>query len=164
MEGDQQEPPPALIPRYWLPGWNSEQARDQYRIEADALPGSGSRLLEPAPSGQAYEPARPEPPLEKSEIWLVPRAAIFGSEELSRLAPAIAEMTPPPALALHPDEAQARGLEEGDPIAVTAEGDRYLLELRLDARIARGVACAPAGYPETAGLDGPVRARLEKLL
>jgi len=165
MEGVQTEPPPALLPRYWLPGWNSVQARDRYQIEAaePKFQAPGVRLLEPG-GGRAYTPAPPEPPLAEGEIWVVPRAAIFGSEELSRLAPGIAELTPSPAVVLHPEEAHARGLAEGDVTIVILDGDRYLLEAHLDDGVARGSAIVPAGYPETAGLDGPARGRIEKLL
>lgn len=51
----------------------------------------------------------------------------FGSEELSALAPPIAELAPQPALELHPDEARARGYKEGAEIAVAgAEGTLVL--------------------------------------
>jgi NADH-quinone oxidoreductase subunit G len=44
------QPPPALIPRYWSPGWNSVQAINKFQIEGGGpLHGGdpGRRLIEP---------------------------------------------------------------------------------------------------------------------
>jgi NADH-quinone oxidoreductase subunit G len=165
MEGLQAEPPAALIPRYWYPGWNSVQALNRFEIEAPGLQRReipGKRLLDPGPGSQRVSPAEPEPPLEPDEIWLVPRAAIFGSEELSRVAPGIASLTPPAAVRLHPDEAARRSLAEGDPVKLQVAGEEWVLAARLDAGVAAGVAVVPAGYPETAGILGACRARIGK--
>ena len=165
MEGLLAEPPAALVPRFWYPGWNSVQALNRFEIELGGpLRGGipGKRLLEPGPGpGAAYQPET-QAPLADGEIWLAPRAAIFGSEELSRLAPGIAELTPPPAVRLHPEEAARRLLAEGDLVQLQVEGGDYALSLRLDAGVAEGVAVVPAGYPETAGIIGVCRARIGK--
>jgi NADH-quinone oxidoreductase subunit G len=164
MEGRQEEPPPALIPRYWDPGWNSPQALNRFRIETEgphpAAPGA--RLIEPGPGGKALAIESEEAPLSGHEMWVVPRAAIFGSEELSRRAEGIAELTPPAAVALHPEEAAARQIADGDLVQFDVEGERYVLAARLDTGVARGVAVVPAGYPETAGLTATTRAKVGK--
>jgi NADH-quinone oxidoreductase subunit G len=164
MEGRQEEPPPALIPRYWEPGWNSPQALHRFRIETEgahtAVPGR--RLIEPGPGGEAFAIQPAEAPLAADEIWVAPRAAIFGSEELSRRAEGIAELTPPAAVALHPEEAAGRGIGDGDLVQFDVDGERYVLAARLDTGVARGVAVVPAGYPETAGLTATTRAKVGK--
>jgi len=193
MEGFQEEPPAALIPRYWSPGWNSIQALHRFAIEtrgpAEAI--IGKRLIEPgageaalaaaksapsAGSGQALSgaegprprergvsdpaPAAAEPELADDQVWVVPRAAIFGSEELSRWAEGIAEVMPPPAVRLHPDEARRRGVAEGDLVRLEVDGHAYLLHAQLSTDVAPGVAIVPTGYPETAGINGIARARI----
>ncbi|MEW5744075.1 MAG: NADH-quinone oxidoreductase subunit NuoG [Nitrospirota bacterium] len=51
MEGFPGMPPPALIPRFWAPGWNSPQAVIKFQSEVDGpLRGGdpGRRLIEPS--------------------------------------------------------------------------------------------------------------------
>jgi NADH-quinone oxidoreductase subunit G len=109
-----------------------------------------------------FTPATAEPPLAAGEIWLVPRAAIYGSEELSRLAPAVASLILPPEVRLHPEEAAARSLADGDSVRLQVDGREYALPIRLDDGVAHGVAVVPAGYPETRGLFRACRAQIGK--
>ena len=97
MEGTPEQPPAALIPFFWSPGWNSIQAVNTYQKEVGGpLRGgdAGVRILEPAPAnGQTYFSAIPaafEP--REGEWLLVPIHHIFGSDELSLAAPGIAEL------------------------------------------------------------------------
>jgi len=165
MQGFQGQPPPALVPRFWYSGWNSVQALNRFQIEVGGpLRGGsvGKRLIEPGAGAPPFTPAKAEPPLAAGEIWLVPRAAIYGSEELSRLAPAVASLILPPEVRLHPEEANARSLAAGDMVRLQVDGREYALPIRLDDGVARGVAVVPAGYPETRGLFGARRAQIEK--
>jgi NADH-quinone oxidoreductase subunit G len=162
MEGTQEEPPAALIPRYWSPGWNSVQALHRFAIEArgPAEAAVGKRLIEPGVGEAALTAAPAESQLAADELWVVPWPAIFGSEELSRLAEGIAAITPPAAVTLRPDDARRRGVTEGDMVQLEIDGRAYALPAQLSADGAPGVALVPAGYPETAGLDGAARARI----
>ena len=94
MEGADDRPPAQLIARYWTPGWNSVQAVNAYQGEVGGLllsDAPGQRLIEPsrtAPPPYFPAPVRtdaggPEPP--------TPRYHVFGSEELSALAPSIVQ-------------------------------------------------------------------------
>jgi NADH-quinone oxidoreductase subunit G len=162
-EGFQGRPPPALMPRYWLPGWNSPQARDRFAPEwLSAAPGK--RLVE-AGSGPPEPPPAiaPGPTLAAGEVWLVPWSATFGSEELSRLAPAIAELIAPAAVRLHPETAAQHSLAEGDTVRLVTHCAAHTLRVRSDDEVARGVAVVPAGCPESAGLTSPCPARLEPM-
>ena len=92
MEGYPGHPPPSLIPRFWAPGWNSVQALNKFQDEVGGpLSGGdpGERLIEPTPAKKtAYfenVPAGFEP--RAGEWLLLPLHHIFGSEELSALAP-----------------------------------------------------------------------------
>ena len=52
MEGDHSQPPSALIPRFWAPGWNSVQSLNKFQEEVGGqLRGGdpGIRLIEPHP-------------------------------------------------------------------------------------------------------------------
>jgi NADH-quinone oxidoreductase subunit G len=164
MEGAQEGVPPALTPRYWHPGWNSMQALYRTRFEAGAAPREaipGRRLIEPSGSAApVYSAPDPDPPLAEDEAWLVLMPTIFGSEELSRRAPAIASVTPPAALRLHPETAARLGVEEGGEVCIAAGQLKLTLPGTLDASVARDVIVAPSGYPETAGMVTSTRASI----
>ena len=165
MEGFQSEPPAALTARYWHPGWNSVQALNRFQEEGGGpLRGGipGKRLIEPGGAAEAYNstPLHPEKPLGDDEVWAVPWASIFGSEELSRLSPAIASVMPPAAIWLHPDDAAKWSLAEGELARLQSGEHGYTLPVTLDTGVARGVALIPAGYPETAGIVGIYRAKI----
>ena len=98
--------------------------------------------------------------MAEDEVWLVPQAALFGSEELSRVAPAIASVVPPAVIRLHPDDAAKWSLAEEESARLQSGEHEYTLPVRLDVGVARGVAVVPAGYPETAGIVGICRAKI----
>ncbi len=145
MEGYQGQPPAPLIPRFWAPGWNSPQAITKFQQEVDGpLRGGdpGRRLIEAAQPRLVtffrHVPAAFRP---RSGRWLVvPMHQVFGSEELSRLAPGIAERSPQPYLALNEDEARSLRAEAGLAIELSLGGRDEVLPLRIDSSLPRGVA------------------------
>jgi NADH-quinone oxidoreductase subunit G len=152
MEGYQGKPTPALIPRFWAPGWNSVQAVNKFQIEVNGpLQGGdpGLRLIEPAPlTRPAYSGPVP-PSFQPRELeWLViPLWHIFGSEELSILAPAIAERSTGPYLGLNPEDAAKAGLTEGEQIHLSVKGVTQALPVKLFPRLPRGLAGLTVGLP-----------------
>lgn len=160
MEGYYGPLPSALIPFFRAPSWNSVQALNKFQEEiAGPLRGGdpGARLIEP-PSGAVpgyldeIPPAFVAPPGR----WLiVPMHEIFGSEELSSLAPAIAERVPSPYLLLRPDDAASLRVEDGSAVEVTLAGVSYRSSVRLCESLPAGVAGLLTGPPETAGAALP---------
>lgn len=180
MEGHAGHPPPSLIPRFWAPGWNSIQALNKFQDEVGGpLSGGdpGERLIEPPPGKKAayFEniPAGFEPRV--GEWLLLPLHHIFGSEELSILAPGIAELSVQPYLALNPEDASNLGLNDGDEVqlrlraqadaqvdvkaddsanttATTAE--IFRLPLRFKPELLQGTAGLPAGLTGMGNLAG----------
>jgi NADH-quinone oxidoreductase subunit G len=160
MEGYPGPPPAPLISRYWAPGWNSVQALNKFQEEVGGpLRGGdpGVRLIEPAAEGDTpYFDDLPAPFEPHDHRWLVvPIYHIFGSEELSRLAPGIAELAPEPYLALNPNDLQRLGAGEGARIAMETNGTRAELPVRVEASLPNGVAGLPPGLPETASVSLP---------
>jgi NADH-quinone oxidoreductase subunit G len=144
MEGNPLQPPPPLVPFFWAPQWNSIQAVNKFQDEiAGPLRGgdSGVRLFEPGGVEPSF-PAPVPPPFRRREgEWLVlPSYRLFGSDELSMAAPAIASVAPPPQVALHPDDAALLQAGEGQEVLLLG----LTLPLRLEPRLARGTATAPA--------------------
>ena len=167
MEGTTRQPPAALIPFFWSPGWNSIQAVNQYQTEiAAALEGGdpGVRLIHS--NGGASGAARPEIPAafaaRKGEWLVVPLYHVFGSDELSHAAPAVAELAPAPYIALNAAEADTLGAHEGDVIAITLDGTAQQLPLKIAPALPAGVAGLPVGLEGMPAMTLPAWSRLVK--
>jgi NADH-quinone oxidoreductase subunit G len=167
MEGTLDQPPAALIPFFWSPGWNSIQATNFYQTEIDgplrgAMPGV--RLVEPATQLQnQYFDQVPPAFARRSDEWLlVPLHHIFGSEELSLSAPAIAELAPKPYVALNAGDAKRLRVEAGEELTVKFNGGAYSLPAKIQAELPLGIAGLPAGLPGLAGINLPIRCVLER--
>ena len=100
MEGYKGNPPASLIPYYWSPGWNSLQSSNKYLDEPAGHVRNGGDpgvLLFEGASVAPLEyfknipvPFKPD----ARDILIIPVHRIFGSEELSSQADAIAERIP----------------------------------------------------------------------
>jgi NADH-quinone oxidoreductase subunit G len=159
MEGNPDQPPPALQPFFWTPGWNSIQAVNKFQEEiAGPMRGGdpGVRILEPGAGKPPFFAQLPAPFQSRDREWLVaPLYHIFGSEELSRSSPAIAQLSPQPYIALNPEDAAGFGGE--------AELFGHRLPVTPIADLPRGLAGVPAGIPPFSGLDLPVWSRISRL-
>ncbi len=165
MEGYSGQPPPPLIPFFWAPGWNSVQSLNRFQEEiAGPLRGgdSGIRILSPdggAPGGVGFAaPPAFEP--RRGERLLVPLYHIFGSEELSRQAPAIASLAPGAYIALTPEDAAVLG---EDTAEVTIGRETHRLPVRITPGLPRGVAGVPAGIPPFIGIGLPLWAGFSRM-
>ena len=101
MEGSRQQPPSSAIPFFWSPGWNSVQSVNKYQEEVGAaLRGGdpGLRLLEPAANASAkYYDGVPEAfKPSAGHLFIVPLHHIYGSDEQSSHAKAVAQRIPKP--------------------------------------------------------------------
>jgi NADH-quinone oxidoreductase subunit G len=152
MEGYPGQPPAALIPRFWAPGWNSVQALNKFQSDVGGpLHGGdpGRRLIEPAAVAKvSYFDTVPPAFQRRDDAWLIiPVSHIFGSEELSILASAIAERAPQPYLGLNPDEMTRLQVHEGDALELYLGGTACRLPVKPMPTLAMGIAGYPAGLP-----------------
>ena len=163
MEGYYGPMPAALYPYFWTPAWNSEQGLNKFQQEVGGpLRGgpAGVRLIDPQHA--ATMPATlPVPPAfaSRAQQWLlIPREQVFGSEELSALAPAVAERIAAPTIGLNPQDAALLGVAAGDMVEIqledTAQQDsaQPASPQRLAAQIRPSLACGVAAL--TVGLPG----------
>jgi NADH-quinone oxidoreductase subunit G len=145
MEGYRGRMPSPLIPQFWAPGWNSNQALNKYQDEI------GGPLREEMPGVRLIEPVATKVPLWLTSIpppfrpayrrWLLlPLTALFGSEELSNQSPAIAERISEPFISLHPSDGTRLRLEEGTAIELALQGATCRLAVRLEASTPPGTA------------------------
>lgn len=167
MEGYHGEPPAPLVPFFWAPNWNSNEAVNKFQQEiAGPLRGgpAGVRLIEPA--GATRLPYYAEIPAAfraRAQRWLaVPLYHIFGSEPLSALSPAIAARAPAPYIALRPDDAQTLGVREGEAVTVRVNGSAHHLPLALHAALPHGIAGLPVGLHDLTDLQLPTFVELAR--
>jgi NADH-quinone oxidoreductase subunit G len=152
MEGASAGAPASLNARFWSPGWNSDQSLSKFQAEVSGqLVGGdpGVRLFEPPAqdSGMYFPAGGPAQPARDGRLLLVPRHNVFGSEELSSLAPGIARRTAPAFLSLSRAECEKRGLREGGSVRVTVDsGDQAVLAVHV-REMPDGMASIPAGAP-----------------
>jgi NADH-quinone oxidoreductase subunit G len=145
MEGYRGRMPSPLIPQFWAPGWNSNQALNKYQDEIggplrEEMPGV--RLIEPvATKVPSWFTSIPPPFRPAYRRWLLlPLTALFGSEELSNRSPAIAERISEPFISLHPSDGTRLRLEEGTAIELALQGATCRLAVRLEASTPPGTA------------------------
>jgi NADH-quinone oxidoreductase subunit G len=166
MEGAPEKPPGPLIPFVWSPGWNSIQATNFYQREiAGPLKGGdpGIRLFDPAvqetaAAGSYFSTAPPPFEPRQGEWFLTPIHHIFGSDELSLSAPAIAELAVKPYVAVNADD-----FSEGEEVELSCCGSSFRLPVRIQPELPRGVAAVPAGLPPLAGIAFPAWAKIGRL-
>ena len=125
-----------------------------YMLNNDQTASAGSYF--------AAAPAAPAPASQDGLLLLVPRYHVFGSEELSMLAPGVAERSPSPSIALSPGQAEALGLKEGQRARVTTETGA-VMDLPVIIRpLPAGVAAAPYGSSGLTGIALPALVRIAR--
>jgi NADH-quinone oxidoreductase subunit G len=169
MEGSPLQPPSSLLSNFWAPGWNSIQSLNKFQIEVGGPLHNntpGARLIEPSKVEKAaFFDAIPAAFKQRDGEWLVvPLYHIYGSEELSRKAPAVAELVPKPYLALNPQDAAALKVGENELVELTLNGSAHRLPVKLLAHLARGVAVIPAGVADLPAMVLPAWNKISKVL
>ncbi len=162
MEGAEKKPPGALIPFFWSAGWNSIQATNTYQREVGGpLNGGdpGVRLIESSAKEKSYfAGVFEEFPAEGGEWLIVPIHHIFGSDELSLSAQAVAELVPAPYVAVGRES-----FAQNTMVRVEIAGQMFLLPVRIRSELGARVAALPAGIPPLAGLPLPQRGTIEEV-
>jgi NADH-quinone oxidoreductase subunit G len=165
MEGYGEQPPSPLIPEFWAPGWNSVQAVAKYQDGvAGPLRGGnpGIRLIEPPEAPSLGYFAHVPPAFAKREgcLLVVPGYHIFGSEELSILAPAVAELVAKPVIAVGPEDIASLVVDKDGLVEVVFSQISHHLPVRLTPGIPPGLAVVPMGLPGVQWNGLPVWKRL----
>jgi NADH-quinone oxidoreductase subunit G len=166
MEGASLQPPSALQPFFWTPGWNSIQAVNKFQSEIGGpLHGGdpGIRLFEPSQGGEYFTTVPAAFSRDEAEWMVLPIEHIFGSEELSLQAPGVAELASEPYLALNAADAASLHMngQDGD-VEIELGGGRHRLPLKVLPDLPAGVAGIPTGLTEAFGEEFPVWRRIER--
>ena len=165
MEGNPDQPPSALIPFAWSPGWNSYQAWNKFQEEiAGPLRGGnpGVRLIE-APAqwnGDYFRDVPSRFQARQGEWLIVPLYHIFGSEELSVHSPGVKQLSPGAYLAMNDEDAIRQEFGAEKLLLVTIDGKSYQLPLKIRPDMPAGVAGIPAGIQPLQGVRLPAWSRI----
>ncbi len=167
MEGYQDQPPSSLIPFFWAPGWNSIQSVNKFQSEIDGpLRGGdpGVRMFEPqAGHAGGYFGDIPEAFRRRDgSVLVVPKFLIFGSEELSALAPAVAQRIPEPFLDISQEDARRLALATGEAVELEVAGCRARLAARISPEMRPGLAGVPSGLNLLEGTTLPAWGRIRR--
>lgn len=150
MEGYRGIPPASAVPFFWAPGWNSSQAVNKYQEEIGGplQQGFSGVCLFRENTGvvSALFTDRPEAFRPRSGKWLLlPGHDVYGSDELSSLSPYLQELIPDPFIVLSENDAMHLGVKENSRVDVADEDCQYDLPVRIDNRLADGVALVFTG-------------------
>lgn len=167
MEGTPTQPPGALTPFFWSPGWNSIQSVNKFQSEINGeLRGGdpGVRLIEPPQGGSSLYFSGPQKPFQaRADGWLlVPLYHVFGSEELSAQAPSIAQLAPKPYVALNAADAERLKVQEGVQVELSLGGTVKKLPVVVQPDLPEGIAGLPAGLVLLEGNGLPAWSRLSR--
>jgi len=162
MEGEQNPVPGPLEPRFWWPGWNSSQAVTKFQMEVNGPlfeSNTGKKLIQPLQKrGLPGQHQSAESSVTSGDMWILPRPHIFGSEELSRLAPGIEQLSPPFDAQINPLLAARIGLTEGNKLKLYREGETIYLPWRFDESLPLNIITVPAGC----GIAAPFTMKFEE--
>jgi NADH-quinone oxidoreductase subunit G len=167
MEGFRGLPPSTMIPFFWSPGWNSVQSISKYQQEVGgSLRGGdpGLRLFEPKQGGRVdYFRSATEAFISRpGSLWMVSLHHIFGSEELSAQAPAVAERMPKGYVLINTTTASELSLSENQLLSFDVDGQHYQLPVRVSKEMPKGVAGLPLGLPGLPFVELPAWGTLNK--
>ena len=94
----------------------------------------------------------------------MPIEHIFGSEELSLQAPAVASLAPSPYLAVNAaDAAILNAGEQAGEVEIELSGMKHRLPLKVLPELPAGIAAIPAGLTPARGAELPAWCRISRV-
>jgi NADH-quinone oxidoreductase subunit G len=149
----------------WAPGWNSPQAWTKFQDEVGGhlrSGDSGVRLIEPTENATFHYYSKiPAAFSVQAGQWNVaPLYHLFGSDELSVLAPAVKTMVTGAYVALATVDAAKLNAAENSLIKVTLGNRSYSLRVKISASLTPGLVGLPAGIPGMPPILGHTHAQL----
>ena len=153
MEGIHSPGKTPLQANIWSPGWNSNQSIHKFQrgVDGERIAGSsGKKIQRTAQSLPDWSPsAGQEPPsADSGELTLVPLFRMFGSEELSTHAEAIASIVGAPRAVIGRTDAAAHHIHSGDRVQLEIGSRALQLEVQVSEGIADGTLGLPFGWPQ----------------
>ncbi|MCW8125308.1 NADH-quinone oxidoreductase subunit NuoG [Microbulbifer halophilus] len=156
MEGIQNPGKTPLQANIWSPGWNSNQSINKFlRGIGGARKGTdgGQRIEREPQSLDEWQPGGGEATSASGNFTTIPLYRMFGSDELSARAKAIASVVDEPYAVLSANDAEERHIRTGDLLRIRVNSESYPVEARVSATLPRGTLGVPAGLPGLESLD-----------
>jgi anaerobic selenocysteine-containing dehydrogenase len=108
------------------------------------------------------EEKRPQPQPEGYPFQMIQRPSLFQSGLLSSKSEALNKVSEKPYLEMHPDDARALHIEEGEFLQITTRDRKTMgMKVRLASRLVPGVITAP--YPCPMIVEGIESVKVERL-
>jgi NADH-quinone oxidoreductase subunit G len=108
------------------------------------------------------EEKRPQAQLEGYPFQMIQRPSLFQSGFLSSKSDALNKVSEKPYLEMHPDDARALHIEEGEFLQITSrDGKTMRMKVQVTSRLAPGVITAP--YPCPITVEGMESVKVERL-
>ena len=160
MEGAEEMPPSSLVSFYWKPGWSSEQSMNFYLDQPNgSMKGGdpGIRLIDSKDNQTIsyFEPVNPSVTIKKGAWLILPVYRIFGSEELSSIAPAIAERIPQPFVLMNSKNAAEIVINESGLLTLEMDHKPIEVSLRIDDSLPPGIIGLSVNLPGTDFVELP---------
>lgn len=144
MEGYKGVLPSPITSYYWSPGWNSVQSTNKYLQELNSVLKSKEPGIYLFPiTGNNHKPFFTNIPTAfhaNGELLFVPVNQIFGSDELSALAPGIAQLIKGPAVYINSETLNKSGVSENSTIVIEVGGKEFKYIVKKNDSIPTGVA------------------------
>ena len=118
---------------------NDHRFTGLYQLEAN---GEGRRIAAPRQQPVSLQ-SNAASSIGSDQLQLLVTETLYGSELLSSLSPCLQELTPPPFVMLHPQDATRFKLEEGKKVLLGTPLGDLTLTLRIEADMVPGVAIVP---------------------
>ncbi|MDG1024346.1 MAG: NADH-quinone oxidoreductase subunit NuoG [Gammaproteobacteria bacterium] len=137
MEGISAQKDPSIMASPWAPKWTSNQSISKFQDEVNGELKQGhvgSLLFEKTDSGAYFDvPAATVQPSGK-QLHLALSYQIFGSDELSARAEPIRERMTDAYVGICPEDAERRGLAQGDVATITPTGAPVVVCIRTGVK------------------------------
>ena len=168
MEGQPENPPSSLVPFYWTSGWNSVQAMYNYLDEpGGSMKGGdpGIRLFETneLKKNMYFKTEARETEVKKQEWLIVPVYQIFGSDELSSVAPSVQQRIKEPFVLINQKDAYIMALTEGDTVHLEILAIKLKVKVKIDKNAISGLAGLSVNLPGMVFIDLPCIGKFHKL-
>ena len=168
MEGIQNAGRTPLQANIWAPGWNSNQSIHKYQVGVGGPRKGACGATYLKRQARALPEWTWEEPTTNAELQakrLVPLYKLFGSEELSNRAPAIASLVPRPFALISAAYAEQLGMGPMDRLQLVLDGTAINLDAELANELPKGIVAVPRGMSQLASLTAvlPEYAKIQVL-
>jgi len=144
-----------LLPHYQGVGDGEQWPKGTTYLYSNGFPIGKARLV-------PLEEKRSQTQPEDYPFQMIQRPSLFQSGLLSSKSDALNRVSERPYLEMHPGDAQALHIEEGEFIQITAQNQRTMgMKVQLTSRLAQGIITAP--YPCPIIAEGMESVKVERI-